>query len=240
LQSKSFRWQYCETLCLESQIYNWLVYLQGQSDNRPITSYKERFWYLPSARNRFVKLPSGPHFIDPAGPTIHRHSGNYNRNTTLWVAKIQLSKLQAMSERELFLVWVSFWARASASSSPSFALTQKLGSKTGQGGRTKDEQWHSLPFCFCLPSRHLAEEERWRGEGGAGARRIRHRVFGASVRLMSGDPQTPLSLPAPPLGERGQREHNQQYRPWEVEYIYYWEAKFTLPGYGQGNLLHFA
>jgi hypothetical protein len=55
--------------------------------------FRERFWYLPSARNRFVKLPSGPHFIDPAGLTIHRHSGNYNRKTTLWVTKIQLSHI---------------------------------------------------------------------------------------------------------------------------------------------------
>jgi hypothetical protein len=38
---------------------------------------------LPLARNRFVKLPSGPHFIDPVGPIIHRHSGNYNKKTTL-------------------------------------------------------------------------------------------------------------------------------------------------------------
>jgi hypothetical protein len=34
-------------------------------------------------RNRFVKLPSDPHFIDLAGPTIYRHSGNYNKKTTL-------------------------------------------------------------------------------------------------------------------------------------------------------------
>jgi hypothetical protein len=47
----------------------------------------ERFWYLPSARNRFVKLPPDPHFIDPAGPIIYRHSGNYNKKTTLWMAK---------------------------------------------------------------------------------------------------------------------------------------------------------
>jgi hypothetical protein len=37
---------------------------------------------LPSARNMFVKL-SDLYFIDPDGPTIHIHSGNYNKKTIL-------------------------------------------------------------------------------------------------------------------------------------------------------------
>jgi hypothetical protein len=57
----------------------------------PLSLFAERFWYLPSARNKFVKLSLDPHFIDPAGPTIHKHNGNYNKKTTLWVTKIQLS-----------------------------------------------------------------------------------------------------------------------------------------------------
>jgi hypothetical protein len=69
----------------------------------------ERFWYLPSARNKFVKLPSGPHFIDPAGPTIHRHSGNYNKKTTMWVAKIQLSRWAWGPGRGTGWLWARRW-----------------------------------------------------------------------------------------------------------------------------------
>jgi hypothetical protein len=64
--------------------------------------------FLPSARNRFVKLPSGPHFIDPAGPTIYRHSGNYNKKTTLWVAKIQLSLVVTPIESQSMYYLVHF------------------------------------------------------------------------------------------------------------------------------------
>jgi hypothetical protein len=49
--------------------------------------------------------------------------------------------------------------------------------------------------------------------------------------------EIPLSLPAPPLGERGQREHNQQYRPWEVEHVEEGENAEARSGVGVGLLL---
>ena len=49
--------------------------------------------------------------------------------------------------------------------------------------------------------------------------------------------ETPLSLPAPPLGERGQREHNQQYRPWEVEHVEEGKDIEARSGVGVGLLL---
>ena len=49
--------------------------------------------------------------------------------------------------------------------------------------------------------------------------------------------EIPLSLPAPPLGERGQREHNQQYRPWEVEHVEEGKDTEARSGVGVGLLL---
>jgi hypothetical protein len=54
-----------------------------QLGRAPALSVLRDFDICHSKKNRFVKLPSGPHFIDPAGPTIYRYSGNYNKKTIL-------------------------------------------------------------------------------------------------------------------------------------------------------------